>query len=69
MRELRSFAEEVRDFITANRHLLVKWLMISAGLILALNMLFMLLPFLPIILLVAVPLVGWQYLEWKRRSS
>lgn len=69
MIELRSLVDEVRSFISDNKRPLIKWLLVSVGLTLALNLLLVLLPIMPLALLVAIPLVGWQYWEWKRRGK
>jgi hypothetical protein len=69
MTELKSLYNELRRFVQDNRSQLLKWLVGSLFLTAAVNLLLWLLPLLPLALLIAALLVGWQYVEWKHRSK
>jgi hypothetical protein len=69
MTELKSLYNELRRFVQDNRSQLLKWLVGSLFLTAAVNLLLWMLPLLPLALLIAVLLVGWQYVEWKHRSK
>jgi hypothetical protein len=69
MTELKSLYNELRRFVQDNRSQLLKWLVGSLFLTAAVNLLLWLLPLLPLALLIAALLVGWQYVEWKHRCK
>jgi hypothetical protein len=69
MTELKSLYNELRRFVQDNRSQLLKWLVGSLFLTAAVNLLLWMLPLLPLALLIAALLVGWQYVEWKHRSK
>jgi len=69
MTELKSLYNELRRFVQDNRSQLLKWLVVSLFLTAAVNLLLWMLPLLPLALLIAALLVGWQYVEWKHRSK
>lgn len=68
MQELRNLWNEVKTFVHQNKDDLMKWLLISLGATVAINLLLMMLPVLPFAALLFLPLAGWKYAQWKRHS-
>lgn len=64
MDELKRMYDEFVRFCRAHRAEIRRWLWLSLGLTLALNLVVWLLPVIPILLLLALPLAGWSL--WDR---
>lgn len=69
MKDNKSISDALRAFVQEHGDSLAQWVALSLAVTVALNLLWILTPILPLIAVIILPIGAWQYYEWKRRKE